>query len=166
MTTDEADEYAVWWRKEHPLLAAPGKLDPSFAAMFDQLGLAGRVEWDAGMRGWRITAWSKPQKTTVTIDEEVFVHGSPYRMQVLDLIVRKLEDLQLCAHDAQRAFIASKDVKGRHQALTREDRHTLHEMHRDAIDRLYSRYVYTEQADVAVKEKQAACNAVFAKIFK
>jgi predicted RecB family endonuclease len=108
------------------------RLEDSLRDVAKRLGMRIRVLHDAFNLSYHVETALIPERAVCQIDEEMI--GSARNASALsDLMQRELEDLQCRLHDATRAAIAKRDVRGGHYVLTLEDKRLLHAMLDDAL---------------------------------
>lgn len=96
-----------------------------------KLGMHIRVVADTNAWCFRIYARLLSPSEVYSVDEEMFVVPTK---QIGTLLMDILEDLQLKLHDNMAAAMQSRDVRERQYTLSKEDKHTLNDMYRDACD--------------------------------
>lgn len=104
------------------------RLESALSETAAKLGMKIRVAYDLYNFGFRICARLLAPIEVCTIDEEVLSTAPA------DLLQMSLENLQLKLHDNMATAMQKTDVRERQFALSKEDKHTLHDMFVDAMN--------------------------------
>ena len=118
-----------------------------------RLGLRVKVTYDTDNLCFFIDCGLRqPPRANYSIDEEMFVAQPSGSTVIADFLQRVLEDLQRRTYDAMREQLDRLDVRGRIVQLSKEDKHTLHDMYMGACDEAL-RDFHRAEAGVAKVDK-------------
>lgn len=137
------------------------RLESALSETATKLGMKIRVAHDASEWAFRIYARLLSPNEVCMIDEPVLVQQPSGSTALVDLLQMALEALQIQLHDNMAAAMQKTDVRERQFGLSKEDKHTLHDMFMDAMNERMRYFSCSESNAKVVDKYQELTNRLY-----